>query len=259
MTRTLLMSLGATLALVACSSSRPATPEEIDDTAQAISATLAADGGGGDVAAMTDAVKLARGSIPDGFTRLGDRRFHGRRLNLETTFELVCTDAAGNPQTRCNASTDAATVTVTWIGSLDTSHFDATVSRIGNWSLTGLQSATATFSGFDVFSYNATLMSIFHGGVTSTYELDTAAVYDSIHIATADRNILDGTAQLDVSAHRTVTGGKKDVDTTFHVHADLTFHADHTATLVIDGTQTYEIDLGTGRCHHHDRRHGDHE
>lgn len=258
MKRTVIITLGTTLALAACSSSRPATPEEIDDTAQAITANLAADGGGGDMAAMTDSVRLARGTIPDGFTRLGDRRFHHRRLNLETTFELTCTDVAGNTQARCDSKTDAATVNITWLGSLDTPSFDATVSRIGSWSLTGLQSATATFSGFNVFSYTATLMSIFHAGVTSTYELDTAAAYDAIHIAIADHNILDGSAQFDVDAHRTVTGSTHDVDTTFHVHADLTFHADHTATLVIDGTRTYEINLDTGHCDHHDRHDDDH-
>jgi hypothetical protein len=68
----------------------------------------------------------------------------------------------------------------------------------------------------------------------------------------------DRTAQFDVDARRTVTGGKKDIDTTFHVHADLTFHADRTATLVIESTWTYEIDLNTGHCDHHDRHDDDH-
>jgi len=254
MKRTVLIMFGASIALAACSSSssRPATPEEIDDTAQAITATVAASGGGGDLAAMSDAVNLSRGTIPEGFARLGDRRFHGRRLNVDTTVDLTCLDAAGNPQARCDRHTDSATLDLTQIGSLDTRNFDASESRIDNWSLTGLQSATATFSGFSVFSYSATVTSIFHSGVTSTYELDTAAVYNAIHIDTHDHNILDGTAQFDIDAHRTVTGGKKDVDSTFHVHADLTFHADHTATLVIDGTRTFEIDLRTGHCGHHD-------
>jgi hypothetical protein len=41
--------------------------------------------------------------------------------------------------------------------------------------------------------------------------------------------------------------GAHDVDKSFDVTAVITFHADHTATLVLDGTQTFTIDLTTGK------------
>jgi hypothetical protein len=43
-----------------------------------------------------------------------------------------------------------------------------------------------------------------------------------------------------------VTGGRRDVDASFEVHAELTLHTDHTAQLVLDGTRHYSISLETG-------------
>ena len=79
---------------------------------------------------------------------------------------------------------------------------------------------------------------------------DATAAYNAITIATKDSSITGGSASFDVKAHRTVTGtdmAKGDVDKSFEVHADLTFNADNTATLVLDGTQTFTIDLDTGK------------
>lgn len=248
MNRTALVMMGLAFAGAACStsSSEPATPEEYDDTAQALGATVAADGGRGDVVSMNDAVKLARGIMPFGFSRVSDKHFRCRRFDLDVSFELTCKDAAGVVQAKCNSKTDESTVDVAWSGSVDTPNFDSTVSRIGTWSLTGLQSEIATFSGLSAFSYSATLTSIFHARV-STYELNTAAAYNEIRISTDDRETIDGSAVFDVSAHRMVTGSKHDIDRAFDVHAELTYHPDHTATLVLDGTREYLIDLDTGR------------
>jgi hypothetical protein len=252
MNRTILISLGSAFALSACSSSssRPATPEEADDVAQAITATVAAGGSSGDVASMTDAMTIALGATPRGFSRTTDGHIRGRRFNLDFSYALTCSDVTGKPLARCDATTDEATIDVAWSGNLDILSFESMANRLGTWTLTGLQSDTATLSGLSVFSYSATLTPIFRQGVTATYELDTAAAYDAIRIATATREIIGGAAIFDVSAHRTVTGGKKDIDTSFEVHAELTFHDDRTATLVIDGTRTYVIDLDTGRVVH---------
>jgi len=107
------------------------------------------------------------------------------------------------------------------------------------------------------FSLDTTMTSIFHQGVTSTYTFDTTATYKAIQVATQERQPSGGSVSFEVKAHRTVTGtpmGAKDVDKSFDIHAELTFNADHTATLVLDGTQTFTINLADGKCDHD---HGD--
>ena len=140
----------------------------------------------------------------------------------------------------------SASVDVSWSGNLDTANVDASVSRDGSWSVTGLQSDTATFSGDSSFSFDATLQSIFRPGVTATYTFDASASYHNVHISTQQRQIIDGSASFDIAADAKVTGTSKDSEASFDVHAQITFHADHTADLVLDGNQHYSLNLTTG-------------
>lgn len=248
MNRTIIMTaVGSAFAMAACSDTRPATPEEADDVAQAIGVTLAAGDRVGDIASMTDSVDMAFGRVPFGFSRMGNGEIRGRRFNLEFSFTVTCNDAAGTPLERCGRTTDDATIDVAWSGSIDTRSFDSTVNRIGTWTLTDLQSEIATLSGLSAFSLETTLNPIRRPEVTSTYELDLAAAYDAIRIDVESRTPIGGVAFFDVSAHRVVTGTDHDVDASFDLDAVLTFHDDHTASLVIDGTRHYLIDLDTGR------------
>ena len=219
------------LSLAACTSSNTPTREQYDDTAQAIASTTATSGGGGDISSMTDSVTIAQGAMPTGFTAMGDGHFQGSRLGLDYSYSIACKDAAGvvGP---CGLTTDQATVEVAWSGNLNTTNLDASVMRNGMWSITGLTSDTATFSGSGTFSFDATLRSIFRPGATATYSFDASASYDAIQIATRERQVIGGTATFDVSAHATVTGaGTSNSDKSFDVHAAITFHADHTADL----------------------------
>jgi hypothetical protein len=240
-----LITLGS--ALAACSSSsNQATPEQYDDTAQAIASTTATGGGGGDVASMADTVTISLGAVPQGFTLMGDGHFQGSRLGVDYSYAITCTSLVGVTGA-CGATTDRATVDVAWSGDLATANLDASVSRSGSWTVTGLQTDTATFSGDSSFSFDATLRSIFRPGVTSTYAFDASASYDAVRISTAQHTMIDGSASFDVSAHSQVTGaGSNNSEASFDVHAELTFHADHTASLVLDGTRSYSIDLTTG-------------
>jgi len=211
------------------------------------SSGVAADGRGGDVASMTDVVQLARGELPAGFSRGNDGHFHCKRVNLDFSYMVTCRNAAGDTLARCDRTTDAADIEVSWSGSLEFPGFSSMTSRIGSWTLTGLQSDTTTFDGLSAFTSSTNITSRFHAGAMASYELDTAASYDAIKIATKTREPFAGGAQFDVSARRMVTGTRHDVDAAFDVHADLTFHSDHTASLVLDGVHHYVIDLETGR------------
>lgn len=257
MKRTTLITFG--LSIAACTSSstsspQPATAADYEDTAQAIaSSTVTGQGGAtgaGDIFAMADALSIARGRLPIGFALRSDGRIHGDHLGIDNSFVVTCKDAAGTVQAACGPTTDSATVDVKWTGSITTPNFMASVDREGTWTITGLQGATATFNGNSSFSFDMTLNSIFHPGVTSTDTFDNTATYDAITVTTADHQITGGSASFEVKGHRTVTGtptGKNDVDKSFDVKAVLTFNADHTATLVLDGTQTFTIDLLTGK------------
>jgi hypothetical protein len=258
MKRITLITFGLSIAACTTSSttSSPATTADYEDTAQAISAsTVTGDNGGigfGDVLVFRDAVSIARGQLPLGFLRGDDGHFRGTLMGVGHDFTVVCKDAAGNTQTACNRMTDSATVTLKLTGDLQTPNFSSSIDREGNFTITGLQSATATFNGDSSFSLDTSLTSVFHPGVMSTFTFDATASYKAITITTADRTITGGSASFEVKAHRTVTGtgsgsANHDIDKSFDVQADLTFNADQTATLVLDGTHTFTIDLKTGK------------
>ena len=245
------------LAIGACSSSSsttPATSADYDDAAQTIATSTATTSGStvqaGEVLAMADSVSLALGRLPLGFLRSGDGRIHGNRMGIDHNFTITCKDAAGATLAQCDKTTDSATVEVQFSGDIKTPNLTASVDRHGTWTITGLQSATATLNGDSSFSLDTSLMSIFHQGVTSAFTLDATASYDAITISTADREVTGGKATFDLKTHRTVTGtdmGSHDVDKTVEIHADLTFNGNGTATLVLDGTHTFTINLKTGR------------
>jgi uncharacterized lipoprotein NlpE involved in copper resistance len=238
---------GLALVIAACSSTtRPATPEEYDDTAQAIASTTAT-GGGGDVASMADSTTIALGGMPLGFALQGDGHFRGNRLGVDYSYAIACKNLAGATLATCDRTTNQASIDVAWAGSLRSPNLDASISRTGTWAIAGLQTATATFSGDSDFAFDATLRSIFRPGVTATYRFDASASYAAVRIATQDRRVVDGSATFEIDARHTVTGtGSNDVDASFTVRAEVTFHADRTATLVLDGSRRYSINLTTG-------------
>ena len=237
----------------ACTSKSTPTREQYDDTAQAIASTTAtgssgsgSGSGGGDVASMSDSVTIAQGTMPSGFSLMGDGHFHGTRLGVDYNYAITCKSITGAVGL-CGPTADQATVEVAWSGNLDTANVDASVTRNGSWSIVGLQSDTATFNGDSSFTFDATLTSIFRPGVTATYSFDASASYKAIRISTQQRQIIDGAASFDLSAHAQVTGtAKNDSEASFDVHAAITFHADHTADLVLDATQHYSLNLNTG-------------
>jgi hypothetical protein len=273
MNRTSLITLG--LSLAACSSSptqsttSAPTTADYDDAAQTIAASTVtgtgngAGGGGnsdtgdlsfGDVLVFRDAVSLAHGRLPLGFLRDTNGHCHGNRMGVSQDFTITCKDAAGAALAKCDSTTDSATVTVMSKGDIQTPNLTSSVDREANFTITGLQSATAQFDGDSSFSLDTSLTSVFHQGAMSTLTFDATASYKAITITTADRQVTGGTANFEVKAHRTVTGtgsgsgsDNHDVDKSFDVTAALTFNADKTATLVLDGMHTFTIDLTTGK------------
>ena len=254
---TLGLSMAACSASPTSSSTSPATAADYEDTAQTIaSSTVTGDNSGlnfGDIVVFRDALGLARGHLPLGFVRGSDGHCRGSHMGVGHDFTVACKDASGATQTACNSMSDSATVTVKLTGSLTTPNTSFSIDREASFTITGLQGATATFDGDSSFSLDTSLMSIFRQGVASSLTFDATAAYKAITITTADQSITGGSASFEVKAHRTVTGtgsgmgSNHDVNKSFDVTAMLTFNADQTATLVLDGTQTFKIDLKTGK------------
>jgi hypothetical protein len=186
------------------------TTEDVEDTAQAIGTVTMSggiSGGAGDVVSMSDAMILSRGEMPFGFAlRAGGKQIHGDRMGVDDSFTVTCKDSSGAALTKCDSTTDQAQIDVSWSGSLKTPMFESEVSRQGTWTLTGLQSATATLNGNSTFSLDSTVTSIFRQGVTSSLSIDATAMYNAIQIATKSHAPTGGSAAFSLTVHKTVTG-----------------------------------------------------
>lgn len=255
MKRISLFTLGAMLGVGAItagcsddSNNTKPTAEEYDDTAQAIGSTTATSNGGstsgGDMASMSDTVQLALGVTPPGITLAGDGHFETSKLGLAYSYSLTCT-TAGNAAP-CGPTSDTASADVKWSGNLNTDAVQASVTRDGSWNVSGLQTSQVTFNGDSSFTFDATLKSIFRPGVTTTYNFDTSAHYDTVVIDKGSRAAVSGSATFDVNAKHMVTGSNNNVDASFSVNAELTFNGNGTANLTLDGSQHYTVNLDTG-------------
>lgn len=246
MNRITWLSLGLALATTAACSSDDDKPSqaEYDDTAQAIASTTSQSGGGGDVASMSDSITLSLGTLPTGISLSGDGHFQGSRLGVMYDYSLTCKTAGVTGP--CASTTDEATVDVSWSGDLDTPALDASWSRDGSWTVTGLQGGTATFSGDSDFSFDTTIKSIFRQDAEASYSFDAKASYDAVKISMNDHQIVEGSAAFDIDAKHKVSGTNNDVDASFSIHAEVEFKADHTASLTLDGDQHYSLNLTTG-------------
>jgi hypothetical protein len=227
-----LSSVGLGLALGACSGNN-ATPAEYDDVAQSVGASTATQTG--DVGAMAGLVAIAHGTMPAGFTNAGGGVITGTVLGLDYSYMITCKNASGTVLAACDSTTDSANVSFTWDGMITLPAIAATITREGNWSVSGLGGATATFNGNGTFVDDATIS-------TTSYHFDSSATYSDVAIDTGSGIATNGEIQLSIDASKEASGGS----TSFSVDADITIHADSTATIVLDGQHDYTVDLQTG-------------
>lgn len=257
--RNTLIASGIALILAACAtadsnqgSANLLTTEDYDNTAQVIaSSTVMTNGSGGigagDILTMVDALHLAVGRPPTDFS-YREGKFHCNRMGVDVALTVVCKDATGKTQKRCDSKTDKATIQVEWEGKLKAPNFLATVSRAGQWTISGIQSGTASLNGDSHFAVDTTFSSVFHAGITAAMTYDAMAAYNDIVFTTADSQITSGNAVFSVDIHNTLTGtaGSAPVDKAFAIAATMTFNGGGTALLVLDGVNTYLINLTTG-------------
>ncbi len=238
-----LACISGLLCLGACSndngSSTAPTITDYDDVAQAVGASTAPGNGGGDVGSMQDAADISLGVVPLGFALSGSGSIQGAKFGLTYDYSATCTDALGNSLSVCGPTTNDATVSVDWSGNLTLPNLTAMVTRDGDWTLTGLQSNTATLNGDGTFTFQADLGT---GAQARSWDLSFSSNYDAVMVQRSPRMVVGGSIHDTIDAQRkgpAADGGTSDAS--FHVDGVLTFHADGSATLVLDGTNTYSI------------------
>lgn len=234
--------ISLTFSAGACAQQSELSDEDYDDIAMGVGALVATPGGGGEAGAMDDAVRVARegrAGLVAGSVEVVVR------AGLSYEYNVDCFDAAGNALETCDENTDSAEVSVTWSGDLDTPSYDASIDRVGEWSITGLQSATATLEGSGSFEVSSEFRAMYRDVIRSM-RLSYDAEYDSVLIDTERRRAVGGRIRYAVRGERFVRRGSNERDIEFSVDAEVTFQADGSATLTLDGSHSYRIDAATG-------------
>ena len=229
---------------IGCSggSSTP-TSNDYDDVAQSTAALVATPGGGGETASISDVASIAIGATPGNVSVNAQGSFSTVQAGLTYSFTLTCADVSGNALPHCGPTTSAAQASVSWNGDLQIPDFSATVSRTGNWSVTGIQTGTATFTGTGSFDYSSTFQSAFRDEQASA-DLVYNATYDSVVFNEAAHLVTGGTVQYAINASRMASSTSGTSSGSFTINAVVTFAADGSATIVLDGSHAYQVTAG---------------
>lgn len=218
------------------------TQQDYNDVASSVGALVA--GGGGEIASIEDSVGTATGEIPFGFSANGSGQIEGTRGGLRFLYEVLCTDADGVTMAACDSTTDSASLLVEWSGNYDGDFWQFEIARTGEWSVTGLQTDVAVFSGEGTFDVSSASQSL-DGQQSRSFQLAYAGSYDISWDMVAQR-VIEGSITYDVHAERHVDGEAEDSDAVFDIEAEITFDGTGTARLVLDGSHSYDLDLSTG-------------
>jgi hypothetical protein len=230
---------------VGCWGNDEATEADYDDVAQAVSAMVVTDNGGGEVGSMCDSIDIATGTNSVSLSVDGRGRFVGDHLGLNYQYEVECTDADGSALTTCDDATDHAAVAVKWSGDLELSHLTASVQREGEWQISNVQDGTVEINGSSDFDLEAQLVSIFNNARRS-YEVSYSADYAKIKFDRSSRRIKSGTVEYVIDARRIASGRRHDWTAKFQMDGVLQFTGNGSATLTLDKSYSYTIDTESG-------------
>lgn len=224
-----------------------ATEADYDDVAQALSAVVVTDNGGGEVGAMSDSVSIALGAgdLSIQASATGSGQWKSSHLGLDYDYAISCKDETGAKQDQCGKTTDSADVSVKWSGELGLPRITASVTRDGSWQLTKLQTDSALLNGDSNFDLDAKLESLFRD-VTRTYHVGYSAKYTDVALDLAAHRIEGGKATYSIDAERKATGPRRESEAEFSMDGELTFNTDGSATLTLDRSYKYKIDTATG-------------
>ncbi|MCG8416976.1 MAG: hypothetical protein MJE77_03405 [Proteobacteria bacterium] len=235
-------------ALAGCPGDNDAlTQDDYDDVAVAVG-SLVANPSGGESGSIDDSINLVKGTASASKAVEGESAHETyRRAGLTYEYVVDCVDAAGNVQSACDrATTGAASIAVNWTGNLDLPAYQALVTRTGEWTLAGLQSATAELSGAGSFDVECHFQALYRP-VMKDLVLSYNAQYQAVAIDMATGRITGGTIRYQIDGQRSVRRGESDRDSEFSTVAEVTFDGSGSARLILDSSRSYTIDLATGQ------------
>jgi hypothetical protein len=217
--------------------------QDYNDVAASIGANLAV----GDLPSLVDAINMAYGRMPAGYTITPKtdsagttyQLLDGSRAGVTVQYKLYCRDNA-DLETPCNGAENHAHVKPTYSGTVTAA--DASIDgiqRTAAWIVRdlGLPSARIGGSGTDALSSHLS---------TGDY---TLMITDTFKDALFDPNTptvpTAGTLDLTLNVQRTRQGATP-ADRSFAVIAHIVFTGPDTATLTLDSTQNYALTVSSG-------------
>lgn len=233
--------------VAACADDQPTT-SDYEQAAQVIG-SLSANVDAGDVHALLDAQVIGNGGVPSGLSVTASGQFAGSSAGVSYALVVECRDANNGVQPRCSSTTASADVGVEWTGNLTLPHFTATAHREGEVHLRDLQTNVATIDGGGSFTLDAKLQSWLQPRTTDLH-FEITSDYDQLHLSKSPAGLVDGTIHYTVDATEMTTN---QAPHSFSIDAVLTVTQTligAQGTLVLDGTQTFNVDLQTGRIWH---------
>lgn len=227
-------NLSMVAALAACGGSGDETVE-YDAVARMVASTVATPDGGGTLGAVHDAIALAFGGMPVGFTYANGMTSGDHGTVHHEYMMIACRDRENRLLATCDYRTNTATMFATWSGEIHQPGLELASSRQGMWTLSDLQN-WLTYSWMPMVTGTSHIQSdgVFDDG--ASYEL-TASETETL-LATSQ--IMGGSLHLDLEVTRPGTMASA------QIAADVTFDSTATALLVLDDVQHYRVDLTTG-------------
>jgi hypothetical protein len=228
----------AVLGVAGCSSSKPTpTSSDYDNVASSTAALIATPGGGGEVTSMYEVATVAVGTSPVGVTASAQGSFSSVHAGVTYSFTVTCTDSSGAALPHCGSTTNDAQASVNWSGNLTLPDYTASVTRTGNWSVTGVQTGVVTFNGTGSFNYSSNFAS---ATAQSNATLSYAASYDAVVYNVASQLVTGGSLHYTIDASGLASSSSGEASGSFTIDAQVTF-ANGVATLTLDGSHTYMV------------------
>ena len=217
--------------------------QDYDDVAASIGANLSS----GDLPSMVDAINMAYGRMPAGYTitqktdsaGVTYQLLDGARAGITVQYKLYCRDNA-DLETACNGAENHAHVKPTYSGTLTAANASLdSIQRAAAWIVRdlGLPSARLGGAGTDSFASHLS---------TGDYTLTiTDTLKDALFDPTTPTVPTAGTFDLTANIQRSRQGASP-ADRSFAVTAHIAFTGPDTATLTLDSTQNYALTVSTG-------------
>ena len=217
--------------------------QDYNDVAASIAANLSV----GELPSMVDAVNMAYGRMPQGYTTtqktdsagVSYELLDGSRGGVTIEYKLYCRDTA-DATVPCNGAENHAHVKPIYTGSVTAASASIdSIQRSASWIVRdlGLPAARVGGTGTDNFASHLST------GDYQIMAMDT--LKNALFDPTTPTTPTAGTLDLTINVQRTRSGATP-ADRSFAVSAHIAFTGPDAATITLDGAQNYALTVSTG-------------